>query len=315
MSTTAQQIHNRAIAIMDELSSTGTIDADATKDYGYRAPYLLDMWQKEMVKNGDYFASYEKSCFRKANLLGDLVSFDAIENIGTAQVYTGKAANCFYIEVDGDCEITLQEDGVDITGSYSFNDGTATAFTTTISVTMPADSTSFVSLRGTFTATGTVTMSVNGSYYFRHCNRALSVYKYSASTLVPDFKPWYKLTMPDAFKSRTQVIEEYPKWQYDVNPITKWENNNELYVSFGYTGIVRVNYIPVPTEITALAQTLEVDDITAQSGAFYLAEHYALADQNEDLATVFRNKFQSLKFESMGKIPFSNEQIIDVYGG
>ena len=159
-------------------------------------------------------------------------------------------------------------------------------------------------------------MTVNGTYYFRHCNRALSIYKYALATDVPDFRPWYKLTMPDDFKSRTQVIEEYPSWQYDVNPATKWENGNELFVSFSYIGLVRVNYIPIPTEITSLAQTLEIDDITAQSGgAFYLAEHYAMADQNTDLAKICRDKFQSLKFESMAKSPLSNEQIIDVYGG
>jgi len=309
--TTCQQIHNRSIALIDELSETGTIDPTKTKEYGNRAPYLLDMWQKEMVKSGDYHKTYEKSCFKKANLLGD--SFDIIENTGTAQVYTAKGANCFYIEVDGNCTILLQENGVDITGSYSFNNGVATAFTSTITLTMPTDSTSFVSLKGTFSATGSVTMTVNGTYYFRHCNRALAIYKYSAATLVPDFKPWYKLTMPDDFKSRTQVIEEYPK--YSNYPMTKWENGNELFIAYDYSGIVRVNYIPIPTEITLLTQTLEIDDITAQSGAFYLAEHYAMADQNTDLAMICRDKFESLKFESMAKTPLSNEQIIDVYGG
>lgn len=315
MSTTAQKIHEKAIALIDELSETGTIDANKTKEYGYRAPYLLDMWQKEMVKSGDFFKSYEKSCYRKANLLGDLYSFDIIENTGTAQVYTGVGANCFFIDVDGACTINLKENGSNLSGFYSLNNGTATAFTGDITVTMPIGATSFVSVKGVFSATGTVTMTVNGTYYFRHCNRALSIYKYALATDVPDFRPFYKLTMPDDFKSRTQVIEEYPSWQYDVNPATKWENGNELFVSFSYIGLVRVNYIPIPTEITSLAQTLEIDDITAQSGAFYLAEHYAMADQNTDLAKICRDKFQSLKFESMAKSPLSNEQIIDVYGG
>ena len=312
MATTCQQIHNRAISIIDELSDTGTIDAVKTKEYGYRAPFLLDMWQKEMVKDGKYYKSYELSCMKKTNLLGD--NFEILENTGTAQVYTATGAYSFYIEVDGDCTVTLQEGGVNVSGVYSFNGGAETAFTGAISVSVPTGTVGFLPLKGILTASGgVITMSVNGTYYFKHTSRALSIYKFATAAKVPDFGMWYKVSMPSDFSNRSQVVEEYPTQQ--SVPTTKWENNKDLYVFYDYTGIVRINYIPVPTEITSLTQTLEIDDITAQSGAYYLAEHFAMADQNDTLAKVCRDKFLSLKIEAMQPRPLSNEAIIDVYGG
>lgn len=50
MSYTGQEIYNMAIAIIDELSDTGTVDPSRTKDYQFKAPYLLDAWNKEICK-------------------------------------------------------------------------------------------------------------------------------------------------------------------------------------------------------------------------------------------------------------------------
>lgn len=45
---TAQDIFNMSIVLMDELSDSGTIDPNQTREYRYKAPYLLDMWQREI---------------------------------------------------------------------------------------------------------------------------------------------------------------------------------------------------------------------------------------------------------------------------
>jgi hypothetical protein len=47
---TGRKIFNQAIAIIDELSDTGAVDENQVSDYLARAPYLLDLWQKEMSK-------------------------------------------------------------------------------------------------------------------------------------------------------------------------------------------------------------------------------------------------------------------------
>ncbi len=305
-----------AIAILDELSDTGAVVDGQVKDYKYRAPYLLDLFQKEMAKSGDLFKTFELDCFRKKNLLGDVSQMGIIvENNGESQAYTGTGAYCFYLEVDGDCTIAFTENGAAVSGTYSFNGGAATAFTGSISITVPAGTTSFLPIRGILTATGgAVTMTISGSYYFRHSNRALSVYKFASALSVPDFKPWYKVTMPTDFKSRSQIVSEYPNWQYQEGSSSiKWEGANELYVMFSYEGLIRIKYVPVPAKITALTQTLEIDDVSAVAGSYYLAEHFAMADQNSELAAKCKEKFRELKIDSMIKQPLQPAEIKDIY--
>ena len=313
---TGTEIFSQAIAILDELSDSGTIVESQIKEYKHRAPYLLDLWQREMIKNGDLFKTFELSCFRKKNLLGDTSQLGIIiENNAEPQSYSASGAYCFYIEVDGDCTLTFTEDGTPLSGKYSFNGGAETAFTGTVNITVPAGTTSFLPIRGILTASGgNVTMTISGDYYFKHNNRALSPYKFATADKVPDFKPWYKVQMPSDFKSRSQIISEYPSWQYqEGSSSVKWEGANELYVMFSYDGIIRIKYIPVPTKITDLSQTIEVDDITAASGAYYLAEHFAMADMNDELARRCKEKFRELKIDSMVKTPLQPSEIKDIY--
>jgi hypothetical protein len=316
MAYTGTEVFAQAISILDELSDSGTIVDSQIKEYKHRAPYLLDLWQHEMSKNGDLFKTFELSCFRKKNLLGDVGQMGMIiENNAESQAYSGKGAYCFYIEVDGDCTLTFTEGGAALSGSYSFNGGTVTAFAGTINITVPAGTTSFLPVRGVLTASGgAVTMTVSGSYYFRHSNRALSVYKFATADKVPDFRPWVKVTMPTDFKSRSQIISETPNWQYsEGTPSVKWEGANELYVMFSYEGLIRIKYVPVPTKITALTQTLEIDETTSTSGAYYLAEHFAMADQNSELAMRCKEKYRELKIDAMIRQPLQPADIKDIY--
>jgi 3-isopropylmalate dehydratase small subunit len=315
MSYTGTEIYEMAIVILDELTDTGTVSDSQSKEYRYRSPRLLDMWQHEIIRNVDSYKTFEISCFRKRNLLGDLNQYGIIiENNGETQNYSASGANCFYVEVDGDCTITITENGSPVSGTYVFNDGTPTAFTGEIEITVPAGTTSFLPVKGILTASGgNVNMALSGDYYFKHTNRALSLYKYATADKVPDFKPWYKVEMPADFKNRSQVVNEYPNWQYEEDTYRKWENGKELYVNFAYEGIIRINYTPIPVKITDLAQTLEVDEVDAISGAYYLAEHFAMADQNDELAGRCRQKFAELKAESSQKTALSPQQIVDVY--
>lgn len=317
MPYTGEEIFNASIAILDELSDSGTIVDSQINEYKYRAPYLLDLFQHEMAKNGDLFKTFEMSCTRKKNLLTDVTQMGLIvENNGESQTYNGIGANCFYLEVDGDCTVTMQENGVDLSGTYSFNGGEETAFTGNINITVPAGTTSFLPIRGILTASGgNVTMTISGDYYFKHNNRALSPYKFNSALKVPDFKPWIKVTMPADFKSRSQIISETPNWQYsEGTPSVKWEGANELYVMFSYEGLIRIKYVPVPTKITDLTQALEIDEISATSGAYYLAEHFAMADQNSELAARCKEKYRELKIDSMIRQPLQPSEIKDLYG-
>ena len=52
---TARDVYNKAIALIDEISSeTGTVDVSTTGDYEARAPFLIDILQKEVARVGKY---------------------------------------------------------------------------------------------------------------------------------------------------------------------------------------------------------------------------------------------------------------------
>lgn len=194
MSYTGTEIFDKAIAIIDEISDTGTINDTQVAEYKYRAPYLLDLWQKKMAKSGSLY---------------------------NVQEYTNADATTLY--------------------------------------------------------------------------------------------QWIKFTIPSNLKSIKDMM--FINDDSDISSIDyKRFGMNDIYFYFKDTGTVRMLYIPIPTKVTALTQTLEVDDIAATSGAYYLAEHFALADQNSELAAKCRNEFAELKNDSVVKSPLLQQEIKDSYG-
>lgn len=65
-------------------------------------------------------------------------------------------------------------------------------------------------------------------------------------------------------------------------------------------------------EITDMAQELQMSDRAAQTGAYYLAEHFALSDMNTEVALYCRRKYQALKTSFTD--PLEGASIKDVYG-
>jgi hypothetical protein len=312
---TGQEVFEQSISIIDELNTSGIVDPTQVKEYSSRAPFLLDLWQKEMAKSGDLYKTFEISCFRKQNLLGDLNSFDAVEHISTDQTYQCIGGKCFHFGVDSQATVYIEEliggTWQNVAGTFMTNAIPSTVFNGSISATSTESFTYYKGLISPVSQSNSIRLRFSGNYYYRHSNRAISPNNYPVITLVPDFKAYYKVTMPTDFKTATQVISEYPSWQY-TEGVHKWEGQ-DLYIQFAYTGTIRITYVPVPAKITSLTQTLEIDDINAMSAAYYLAEHFAMADQNSELASMCRNKFKTLKMESTVKTPLALTQIRDVY--
>lgn len=75
--------------------------------------------------------------------------------------------------------------------------------------------------------------------------------------------------------------------------------------------IARLENIEITKEITSLDQEVQISDKNCPSGAYYLAEHFALADQNDSLASMCRTKFLILKGEAIKPLECSG--IVDVY--
>jgi hypothetical protein len=157
-------------------------------------------------------------------------------------------------------------------------------------------------------------MSIGGNFYFRHNNRALCPYKYPSALKVPDFKPYYKVEMPVDFVSRSQIITEFPSWQYqEGSSSVKWEGDKDLYVMFSYEGIIRINYVSLPAKITSLDQTIEYPENVAMSAVPYLVKHFARADMNDDIAKDAKEEFAQMYVDTATKEPLTPTEIIDCY--
>lgn len=189
MSYTGTEIFNQSIAILDELSDAGTIVESQVKEYKHRAPYLLDLWQKE---------------------IGD--SLQAVQE---------------YENADGE-----------------------------------------------------------------------------------NAHKWTKRALPTNLKRIKEVMFIDSDLQISSIPYRRF-GDSDIYFYFTCLGTARMLYVPFPEKITSLTQTLEVDEYKAASGAYYLAEHFAMADMNDELARRCREKFSKLELQKPQ--PLNATEIIDTY--
>lgn len=194
MAYTGDEVFAQAISILDEISDAGTIVDAQIKEYKYRAPYLLDLWQHEMATKGKLYAT---------------------------QVYTNASQD-----------------------------------------------------------------NVN---------------------------KWVKFTLPTGMKKIKDVMFLDSDSQIGQIQYRKF-GNTDIYFCFPELGTVQMLYVPTPAKITTLTQTLEIDESLCMSGAYYLAEQFAMADQNDELASMCRNKYKELKLESGDDYPLAPTEIVDVYG-
>lgn len=311
MSYTGTEIFERAIVVIDELSGTGLVNDTQVAEHKYRAPLLLDLWQKEHAKKGSLFTTIEIVRKPLANLLGD--RFDIVEHFAEDLSYeSSEVARSFCLKVDNECSVYIEEyvggAWANASGTYIQGSGAVTAFTGLITVsalTNPAR------VKGLITATGTkMRIRFAGSYYYQFNNFALYKASFPTCARVPDYAEYIKCDMPSDFDSITQITEESPK----SGLFHRWENTKDLYVNHNYEGVLKITYKPAPVKVTVLTQTLEVNESAAISGAYYLAEHFAMADQNELLAQRCRSKYAELKSEDAKERPLDPQPIVDVYG-
>lgn len=303
MSTTAQDIFYDVRTLLDEYSDEGIVTPDAdVADLQAKSIRLIDMAQKELYKSGKLFKEFEVTRQPYENELSG--GFDLVEYTGTADYYpeAGVVALAYYFEVDGEGSVVIQE--------YQ-----AGAWADLITVTVPNTVTTMTAYKGLITPTTTgnlIRIKFAGSYYYKHQNRALFNLPFSASR-IPDYRPWVKYEMPSDFRVRDAVVNELATEQYMGAQAYKWEGFKDMYVSYDYAGTIRVVYKPVPATVTAISQTLEVDDITAKAIAYYTAARLA-PFENPSLVNFFEQKYDDLKRELMTNEPASESDVVDLYG-
>lgn len=305
MSTTAQDIFYDVRALLDEFSDEGIITPDAdVADLNAKSIRFIDMAQKELYKSGKLYKKFEITNTAYENALGRTSNFNMVEYTGTPQYYpeAGVVARAYYFEVDGEGTVTVQEQH-------------GGAWVDLITVTVPNTVTSMTAYKGVITpstAGNLIRLKFGGTYYYKHQNRCLFTAPFSASR-VPDYRPWIKVEMPADFRAVDSIVNEYPERQYAQVLTHKWEGFRDMYINYFYEGTVRVVYKPVPTTVTAMTQTLEIDDITAKAIAYYVAARLA-PFENTSLVNFFEQKYMEMKVDSFIGMPTSIEDIVDCYG-
>lgn len=303
MSVTAQQVFNITMDLIDERQDDGTISAADTVTYNVKSPGLITLLQNELMKIGDLYKTHEIANKPIENTLGYMSNFDITAFEGTELTYeTSQPVKAYYFEVDNDATVYVE----DYNGAWN----------TLATINCNPTTSGFTAYKGVVTPTAGATKSrlrFAGTYYYRTVNRALFKVPFASSGDVPDYRPWVKKTMPSDFKSVDQIINEYPERQYAKSSNYKWEGKSNLYINYYYDGNIRILYKPIPTIITSLSQTLEIDDITAITVLPYgLAAHLLLTEKKDD-ATFFNQRYEDLKAENAIKQPMSEDAIVDMY--
>jgi len=305
MAVTAQEVFNLAMDLLGEREETGVIDETDTKTYNVKTPGILTLLQAELIKQGEIFKKYEISNKPIENKLGYISNFDIQAFEGTELTFEcSSPCKAYYFEVDNDATVYVE----DYTSGWN----------TLATINATPTTSGFTAYKGVVTPTPGATRSrlrFTGNYYYRTINRALFNIPFASADEVPDYRPWVKKEMPNDFKSIDQIINEYPERQYSKDANYKWEGRKDLYINYYYNGIVRVIYRPIPDVITALTDTLQVDDVTARTILPYGLAAHLLLDENPDVANFFQQRYEELKALVALKQPVSEETIINLYGG
>lgn len=283
--------------LIDERLDSGSLSSDDTVSYSVKAPGLLNILQNELIKVGEVYSTYDIDNFPKYPMLG---SFNYHEHDDTSIEHeVSGAVKSYYFEVNGPATVYIED--------YT------TSWNTLATVTVPVTVSNYTAYSGSVTGTANATKSrirFSGSYYYNYTNFALYSQNFYS---VPVYRPWVEKEMPSDFKSVDQIVKEYEYQRYERDGIFKWEGKNKLFVSHGFKGSIRITYVPILTEITALTDTLQLDDTTCEQVLPYGLAALLLVHENPDIANYMSQRFDELKFIAQKKSPSAFHEIEDVY--
>lgn len=302
--TTAQQVFDWTMDLIDERMDNGTISTSNTISYQVKTPGILTMLQSELVKQGDLFRTHQIVHTPISNTFGYRYGFGIETFMGAEKVFTSREkAQAYYFEVDGPATVYVE----DYTGSWNV--------LKTI-VASPTES-GFNTYKGIVTASTGATQSrlrFSGSTFYRIQNIALYDVPFAFDADVPDYRPWVKHEMPSDFKSVNEIINEEQNG-YTQSAGYKWEGKRDLYISYDFNGTIRIVYRPIPNEVVEMTDDLQLDDITCRTILPYGLAAHLLLQENPDAASYFNERFEELKYEATKRPPAAFEQIENLYGG
>ena len=304
LATTAQQVFDWTMDLIDERLDSGLISVSDTISYNVKTPGILTLLQTELIKQGDLFSTYSISYYPVNNLLGMRSNFDIRPFEGTELTFEANgSAKAYYFEVDDDATVYVE----DYTSGWN----------TLQTVTATPTASGFTAYKGIVTPTNGATKSrlrFAGTYYYRTVNRALFGVSFASGSDVPDYRAWILKQMPSDFKSVNEVIQEIVD-EYAVNASYKWEGKRDLYLDYYFQGNLRIVYRPIPSVITALSNTLLLDDVTCRMVLPYGLAAHLMLDENSAMASYFNSRYEELKRQATKGPPAPTEKITELYGG
>jgi hypothetical protein len=309
---TVNEIFERAIALIDGITDTGVVDVTKTADYKARTPFLVNLFQMELIKSGDLFVKYSVSSMPFTNILLGGDHFSVAQHIDTdvtIETADGDIARMYYFESDA------------LEGSATIEDYT-TGWNTLTTIPITNTGVGYVPYKALVTPTAGATKSrivFSGSYYYRFKNVALHSQALKNISEYSTYGANTKITMPSTCHSIKDVIFKSYKGNYEVSPEYKVERTGNLWeilFSRDFDGEVLITYIPNPTKVTttALSETVTIDDYSADIMAYMLAESFMNVDGNDYLSNIFRNKYQQLIAQSSYRKAKPVVKMINKYG-
>ena len=113
-----------------------------------------------------------------------------------------------------------------------------------------------------------------------------------------------RITMPADFKSVAQIIMTDTQGNR-FNAPYEWEARNILLIPAAFEGTLTIVYHAVPTVVSALTDTLHVDDITARTLLPYALTAELFKMENQSVYNYAIARYQKLKLASMPMAKFA----------
>ena len=302
---TVQSVLYDARALLAEYNEDGIIiPSSETATMDTNGIRFINMAMQEVYDKTRNYITHKIVRKPTPNLLGDGNYMDIQEFVGddvdTIGVLNPKS---YYFEVDNDAIVTIEEEINSVWTTLQV-----------INVTGISELTAFRGLISPSSATNLVRVVFTGTTYYRFAYVALFAYPYKLAD-IPTYRPWVPYVLPSDFGELDKIVAEYPEKQYQVDSNYKWEGYNKLFISYYFTGEMRVIYSPIPILLTAFTDTLIVNNPKViQFIVFYVAAKLAL-EENPNIANYFEQKSNELKFEAMKGQPSQEQRISDVYFG
>jgi hypothetical protein len=282
------------------MNDSGTYN---TADYIKQAPGIIDTLQRELMKIGMTQTTYAFGNYPAANVLGDTAGMEVAAFIGTDLTYEGAGAcQAYYFEASRAGTVYIE----DYVSSWA----------TLATVTLTGTTDAFTAYSGIVTPTSGATKSrirLSGTYRYFARNLALYNIAFASEDDIPVYGRYVLRQMPTTFHSIDQIVNEDEVDLYVKQSIIKWEGRRDLYIDYFYTGNVRIVYYPVPTAITALTQSLEIDDVTAMTVLPYGLAAQFMVHEDPGKANFFQQRYEELMLKASVPQPVGEVVMRDGY--